>query len=767
MSRKSEHLAIEQQPPAPQVPPNSATEPATKPDTEPDTKEPANRHWPSGKPTSNRNLCADEETVRRYTEAGWWGTDTLSDIAARHAAVQTDPAASPQHSSPLVKPRATPPATSQTSNNSPRPASQTDASPVSIKSNHLAFIEEDRCWDWQGYHSLSGRLAMFFASLGFERTERIVVFLPDSGLLHAVYLAAERAGLIVVGIGHRAGRAELSHLVGRCEAVAFVELLEEAADDASESLFESLRKEHLHLRHHIRIAEVLDRENRSDLKHDGITQNDLPRNDLVASLLVSVDNKPSEHLQADHHSTHPSAATRAVDKKLSKHLRADAVDAAEACDYGGIDNNPPEHLQAGSREDRNPVDEIAKTDLQFPNRLGPSELFLLNSTSGTTGLPKCVMQTQNRWFYFHQLAEEYGVLTPEDRFCVAVPAPFGFGLWTTHFTPASLGASTILMRRFSPELMLRLIERERATVLCAVTTQFIMMLNSPDLPRYDLTSLRVLFTGGEAIPPQRAQEFEQQTGAVLLNFYGSNETGVLTGTRIDDSQQVRLNTGGRPVPEMNVRLLHPDTGAVLKRWDEAKDGTDEAEGQDGQAALETETQPADRQNAIENSDENQQIVLQGVPACLGPATTLGYYDDDAANSELFTEDGWMLMGDIVRFADDCLQVVGRTSDFIIRGGKNISAPAVEAEVMTHPAVRLAAAVAAPDEVFGERVAVYVELREGAALDLESLTAHLTNRGISKEWFPEHLVIVDTIPRSSGAKMAKGDLRKDIAQRLES
>ena len=615
MSRKSENSEIEQQP--------------------------ANRHWPSGKPISSRNLCADEETVRRYTEAGWWGTDTLSDIVARHA------------------------------------ASQTDASPVSLKGNHLAFIEEDRCWDWQGYHLLSGRLAVFFASLGFERTERIVVFLPDSGLLHAVYLAAERAGLIVVGIGHRAGRAELSHLVGRCEAVAFVELLEEDedTDDTSESLFESLRKEHPHLRHHIRVAEVLDRENRSDLNHDGITQNDLPqngpipngltRNDLVASLLVSVD------------------------------------------------KNPPEHLQADSRE-----------DLQFPNRLGPSELFLLNSTSGTTGLPKCVMQTQNRWFYFHQLAESYGALTPEDRFCVAVPAPFGFGLWTTHFTPAALGAPTILMRRFSPELMLRLIERERATVLCAVTTQFIMMLNSPDLAQYDLTSLRVLFTGGEAIPPQRAQEFEQQTGAVLLNFYGSNETGVLTGTRVDDSQQIRLNTGGRPVPEMNVRLLHPETGEVLKRWE------------------------------------------QGVPACRGPATTLGYYDDDAANAELFTEDGWMLMGDIVRFTDGCLQVVGRTSDFIIRGGKNISAPAVEAEVMTHPAVRLAAAVAAPDEVFGERVAVYVELREGAALDLESLTQHLTTRGVSKEWFPEHLVIVDTIPRSSGAKMAKGDLRKDIAKRLE-
>ena len=480
--------------------------------------------------------------------------------------------------------------------------------------------------------------------------------------------------------------------------MAFVELLEEETGDSPEnldtpeSLFQSLRSEHPQLRYHIRIAEVLGRENRNDLNHDGIAQNDLPqsgltRSDLVASLLVSVDNKPPEHLQADQ-------------RELEAQRRSLPL----------VDSKPPEHLQADSR-----------TDPQFPNRLGPSELFLLNSTSGTTGLPKCVMQTQNRWFYFHQLAEAYGALTPEDRFCVAVPAPFGFGLWTTHFTPAALGIPTILMRRFSPELMLRLIERERATVLCAVTTQFIMMLNSPELQRYDLTSLRVLFTGGEAIPPQRAQEFEKQTGAVLLNFYGSNETGVLTGTRIDDSQQVRLNTGGRPVPEMNVRLLHPDTGAVLMRWDEAEYGNDVAEGKDGQIAQKDQTtQKPDKSNIGENLDT--ETILQGVPACRGPATTLGYYDDDAANGELFTEDGWMLMGDIVRFTDDCLQVVGRTSDFIIRGGKNISAPAVEAEVMTHPAVRLAAAVAAPDEVFGERVAVYAELREGATLDLESLTA---------------------------------------------
>src|SRR5947199_3415233 len=121
------------------------------------------------------------------------------------------------------------------------------------------------------------------------------------------------------------------------------------------------------------------------------------------------------------------------------------------------------------------------------------------------------------------------------------------------------------------------------------------------------------------------------------------------------------------------------------------------------------------------------------------------------------------MGDIVESYDDgYLNVVGRTSDFIIRGGKNISAPAVEEEVGSHPAVAMCAAVPAPDPVFGERVAVYVEAR--GPLTLADLTAHLSARGVSKEWWPEHLVLVDELPRSSGGKVAKGDLREDAQRR---
>lgn len=363
-------------------------------------------------------------------------------------------------------------------------------------------------------------------------------------------------------------------------------------------------------------------------------------------------------------------------------------------------------------------------DPDLPLRpLHPDELFLLNSTSGTTGLPKCVMHTQNRWFYFHQLAAAAGNFQTDEVFFGALPAPFGFGLWTAHFTPAALGVPTVVMDRFDADEALDLIESERVTVLCCVSTQFIMLLNAQAQRPRDLSSLRSMFTGGEAVPYERAAEFEEATGAKVLQFYGSNETGALSHTSYATDRETRLRTAGHVIKEMNVRLLDPETHA------DVPDGASE-----------------------------------GQPACRGPATALGYWGDDAANTALFTDDGWMLMGDIVRIEDGILSVIGRTSDFIIRGGKNISAPAVEAEIATHPSVAMVAAVAFPDPVFGERVCVYVELRPGTKLSLEDIVEHLRSRSVSREWWPEHLVIVDELPRSSGGKVAKGDLKADAARR---
>jgi acyl-CoA synthetase len=127
----------------------------------------------------------------------------------------------------------------------------------------------------------------------------------------------------------------------------------------------------------------------------------------------------------------------------------------------------------------------------------------------------------------------------------------------------------------------------------------------------------------------------------------------------------------------------------------------------------------------------------------------------------------MRMGDICEIdAEGYLSVTGRISDFIVRGGKNISAAQVEDAATAHPAIALAAAVAMPDPVFGEKVCLYAELTDSQTIDLPELVEYLLGLGVSKELLPERLIVVDELPRSSGAKVAKGRLREDIRARME-
>ena len=328
--------------------------------------------------------------------------------------------------------------------------------------------------------------------------------------------------------------------------------------------------------------------------------------------------------------------------------------------------------------------------------VGPDDSFLINSTSGTTGLPKCVVHTQNRWHYFHQKAVANGELTADDVFLPVIPTPFGFGIWTSHTTPIYLGATTVLIERFDAAATCAAIERHRATVLCCVSTQLMMILASDASRQHDLTSLRVVFTGGEPLPYSQAAQFEELTGATILQFYGSNETGMLSATTTGDPLHHRLRTAGRIVPEMQVRLFDGD-----------EDVTDSGRGQ---------------------------------PVCRGPALSLGYLGG-TDHDKLFTRDGWMRMGDICELdADGYLRLAGRTSDFIIRGGKNISAVEVEEVVATHPAVAVAAAVAMPDPMFGERVCVFAELKNADHVDstCRRSSSICLPQGMSKELLPERL-----------------------------
>jgi acyl-CoA synthetase len=479
-----------------------------------------------------------------------------------------------------------------------------------------AYVTGDDRMTWRDYDEWADGLAAAVATVG-SPGDCVAVLLHDGPAVHVAFLAVERAGRVIVGIGPRAGDREVEHLVGLTGATV-----------------------------------------------------------LVAS--------------------------------------ADRSGLADRLGLRRIDPGPARSAaESGARVGTS------------ASAVGEGDLWLLNSTSGTTGLPKCVMHDQRRWFAFHELAVEAAALTPDDVLMSLLPAPFGFGIWTAHVTPTLLGAPTVVMPRFDPAEALELIERERVSVLAAVSTQFVMLLDAPTLDDHDLTSLRVLFTGGEMVPYQRAAEFEDRTGCAVLQFYGSNETGALSNTCLDDPRERRLRTAGRVIPEMRVRLFADDGSDVT-----ATGGP-------------------------------------GIAACRGPVNCLGYYGDAEANARLYTPDGWMLTGDYCTIdAEGYLTVGGRASDFIIRGGKNISAAQVEDEVSTHPAVALAAAVAMPDPVFGERVCVYLELRPGSdAPDLDGIREHLAARGVGKELWPERVVALDALPRSSGGKVAKGELRDDIRARL--
>lgn len=355
---------------------------------------------------------------------------------------------------------------------------------------------------------------------------------------------------------------------------------------------------------------------------------------------------------------------------------------------------------------------------------GPNDFVLLNSTSGTTGLPKLVAHTENQWFCFSVLAQQAADLGESDVIGAFVPGPFGFGLWTSHYAPLYYGATTVLMERFEVGRALQLIAERRISMLCCVSTQFKMMLNSPDLVTEQLTSLRVMYTGGEAVPAPKAREFEERTGAAVLQFFGSNEGGACSMTTPAMTPYQRLETAGQVLPMMDV-ALYDDGGEVMPM-----------PGGPGQ--------PADR----------------------GPLMSLGYYRDDAANDQLFSRDGRMLMADLVTVDDDgFIRVVGRKSDIIIRGGKNISAPQVESVVETHPAVALCAVVPVPDEIFGERVCVVVEPHAGQHLTLDELKEYLAAEGLSRESWPEYLVEMVDMPRSVGAKLAKRQIREQAMAAL--
>jgi non-ribosomal peptide synthetase component E (peptide arylation enzyme) len=367
-----------------------------------------------------------------------------------------------------------------------------------------------------------------------------------------------------------------------------------------------------------------------------------------------------------------------------------------------------------------PIDENVLNE----RRLDPLwNVALLTTTSGTTGLPKLVeWPTAPRVCTSKGRVSIWG-LNKDDITMAIAPHAGGAAGTLTYFAAPLAGAKTVMLEEFVPEDALALIEKEKATAIGVVPTHLVRMLEC-DTSKYDLSSLRFIRSAGGYLSPQIAEEAEQAFGAVITSDLGTQDMGSVSGCRVEDSKDLRRRTVGRMLPGNKVRL----------------------------------------------KDEDNQEVPEGEPGILyfrGPHAPAGYYRDEELTSTVFDPDGWTTTGDIVKFDQECLWILGRSKDMIIRGGQNIYPAEIEGLLNDHPKVASVAIVGYPDKEMGERACAYVIPKAGQDFTFDEMVEFLKGKQLAMFKLPERLEVVSEFPAvGDSGKVNKETLKKEIAEKVK-
>jgi len=358
-----------------------------------------------------------------------------------------------------------------------------------------------------------------------------------------------------------------------------------------------------------------------------------------------------------------------------------------------------------------------------PQPMGTNDVMRMAFTSGTTGNPKGVTHSFNTTLPACRILNSAMEVTAQDVFLVYLPLGLNWG-YLTLLQAIMAGARAVLVDRFSARAALDLIERERVTFIPSAPASLIAMLNDPELARFDLTSLRVVISGGASCPVETIRAFRARIPGHLIELYGMLETGFHTFTRVTDDPEAVAGTIGRSAPGMALRLI-----------DEA--GRDVPLGAEGEIAAE------------------------------GPTVHLGYHKNPTANAELFTADGWFRTGDLGQLdAAGNVKIVGRLKEMINRGGQKFFPREIEELLYTHPKILHAVIVGVPDQRLGERNCLCVIPREGASLSLAEVVDFLKDR-IATYKLPEEMEIFDDFPFTPTGKIQRHVLTRRVLDRRKS
>ncbi len=351
------------------------------------------------------------------------------------------------------------------------------------------------------------------------------------------------------------------------------------------------------------------------------------------------------------------------------------------------------------------------------------ELAAVLFTSGTEGLPKGVMLTHNNILASERAYCARLNLTWQDVFMM--PAPLGHATGFLHgvTAPFLIGARSVLLDIFTPDACLALLEQQRCTCMLGATPFVYDLLNVLEKQPADLSALRFFLCGGTTIPKKVAREC-QQLGIKLLSVYGSTESSPHAVVNLDDPLSRFMHTDG-----------YAAAGVEIKVVDDAR-----------------KTLPPG---------------CEGEEASRGPNVFMGYFDEPELTARALDEEGWYYSGDLCRMDEaGYIKITGRKKDIIVRGGENISRREVEDILLQHPKIHDACVVAMPDERLGERSCAYVVLKAPHhSLSLEEVVAFFSRKRVAKYKYPEHIVVIEKLPRTASGKIQKFLLRKDIMRRL--
>lgn len=346
----------------------------------------------------------------------------------------------------------------------------------------------------------------------------------------------------------------------------------------------------------------------------------------------------------------------------------------------------------------------------------PNDVMKIMYTSGTTGEPKGVMHTSNTLLCSMKAVTDRLDLSQDD--VIFMPSPFAHSIGFCYGILMSLylGAQLITTDVWDPVQAAEIMERHGVTFMFGATPFVSDLANLPGIERRDLEQLRLFLTAGAPIPPTLVEQGSLVLGASIVPGYGMTELGLASSVLSSSSHQ-GSGTDGLALPHVELRI-------VDKKLCEVDRG------------------------------------MEGELQCRGSSVFVGYH----GRPDLYEIDdqGWFATGDLARMDEDgYIRIVGRSKDIIIRGGENI--PVVEVENLIHemPQVIEVAIVGMPDERLGERSCAFVSLHDGQELTLQQMTDYLESRKLAKQYLPEKLIIIDSMPKTPAGKLQKFKLR-DLA-----